>query len=82
MTSLVKRINKRIERIEYKVVKKEKMKRWKIIAIPPARTANYEFLPKKKPKGDPWARNCNSFILVESFTELQREKKIVKKFNP
>jgi len=27
LTSLVKRINKRIERLEYKVVKKEKMKR-------------------------------------------------------
>ena len=78
MTSLVKRINKRIERIEYKVVKKEKMKRWKIIASPPARTANYEFLPKKKPEVDPWAMNCNIFIFVEVSRNFNGRGEIVK----
>ena len=35
------------------------------MTIPPARTTNYDFLPKKKPKGYPLGKECNSFILVK-----------------
>jgi len=37
---------------------------------------NYEKYQRKSPMVDPWARNCNSFILVEVSQNFNGRRKI------